>query len=170
VLYLTIHLQWGYPEGYFGGNPLSPSSIGLSPLHAGHPSGYTSTGCGPRPIGRLASPCPRVDHIGFGSDESDLWHFRTTCLALSGCAASLSLRLSAHHFHQLLGSCFKKNDATLLNLPSLYIFLHIASRRPHSFRAAPSVATQFQALLTPLSGCFSAFARATCALSVSGYI
>ena len=77
------------------------------------------------------------------------------------CAVSLSLSLSAHHFQQLLGSCFKKNDTTLLNLPSLYIFLHIASGRPHSFRAVPSVATQFQVLLTPLSGCFSAFARAT---------
>ena len=77
------------------------------------------------------------------------------------CAVSLSLRLSAHHFQQLLGSCFKKNDTILLNLPSLYIFLHIASRRPHSFRTVPSVATQFQVLLTPLSGFFSAFARAT---------
>ena len=81
MLYLTFTLQRGYPEGYFGGDPLSPSSIGLSPLNVGHPSRYTSIGCGPPPTGRSASPCPRIDHIGFGSLESDWSPFPTTPLA-----------------------------------------------------------------------------------------
>ena len=81
MLYPTFALRRGYPEGYFGGDPLSPSSIGLSPLIVGHPSRYTSIGCGPPPTGRSASPCPRIDHIGFGSLCSDWSHFRTTPLA-----------------------------------------------------------------------------------------
>ena len=46
----------------------------------------------------------------------------------------------------------------------------VASARFIPFMPRRTVAIQFRALCIPLPGCFSAFARATCALSVSRYI
>ena len=56
---------------------------------------------------------------------------------LACCVLSLSLRLSARHSNTLPGSCFKKNDKTLLHAPRLILSnLHFGSLQ--SFRALPS--------------------------------
>ena len=73
------------------------------------------TGCGPPPGVSLASSWSRVDHNGFGSNKSDLGIFIPR--ASQCCALSLSLRLSARHSYALPGSCFKKNDKTLVPSP-----------------------------------------------------
>ena len=76
---------------------------------------YTSTGCGPPPTIKLASPCSGIDRAGFGSDSCDWSPFQR--MPLVSCGRSLSLRFSSRHTNKLHGSCFKKNDKTLVKMP-----------------------------------------------------
>lgn len=87
-------------------------------------------------------------------------------MLLACCELSLSLRLSARHYYTLPGSCFKKNDKTLLH-PFRWILSNLRFKELRRFRALPSchhlVSDLFQ---SHTCGFFSAFARATCSLSV----
>ncbi len=71
--------------------------------------------------------------------------------------------------HQLPGSCFEKNDATLVFPPRLRTFAR-SLQQSYPFALHQIVTSQFEALLTALSGAFSAFTRVTNSLSVSSYI
>lgn len=71
--------------------------------------------------------------------------------------------------HQLPGSCFEKNGATLVS-PRRFPPLGESLPRPCPFTLRQIVTIQFEALLTALSGSFSAFTRVTNSLSVSSYI
>lgn len=65
----------------------------------------------------------------------------------------------ARHSHKLLGSCFKKYDATIVSQRFREGSLLSCARL--------IVTTQFQALLTPVSGCFSVFVHTTkCAIGL----
>lgn len=137
-----------------------PCSNGLSPLPAAHPTGHAMTGCGPPSSVNSTSSWPRVDHNGFGSYESDLGAFAPAKMA------SLSLRLSACHFHTLPGSCFEKNDGTLLSTPRLHLTMLASAcfnAHAHTFLSPPS----FRSFHSHTCGFFSAFPRGTCSLSVS---
>ncbi len=112
-----------------------PCSIGISPLPVTHPTGHAMTGCGPPPGVSLASSWSRVDHNGFGSNKSDSGIF-IPC-ASQCCALSLSLRLSARHSYALPGSCFKKNDKTLVPSPRAALSDRCFGDN-HPFRALPS--------------------------------
>ena len=85
------------------------------------------------------------------------------------CAHLLSLRLSPRHSQQLPGSCFEKNDGTLVYLSSRTPLRVIASEGVIPSTHRLTVTIQFRALLTGLSACFSVFAHATSSLSVSDY-
>ena len=163
MLYRCSILGRRCPEGHFEGNPLSPRSIGLSPLHPTHLSRYTSSSCGPPSFVRMTSPWSGVDHNGFGSDQSD-WT-RITTSPLITCGQLLSLRISARHANQLHGSCFEKKDTTLV------LFIDPSVARSLFWKGQPFCAVPFcnriiSGLFTLISECFSAFARATCSLSV----
>ena len=67
MLYLTVYLQPGHATACFERNQLMPSSIGLSPLYAGHANDlHIKTACGPPRNFRHASTCPRIDHPASG--------------------------------------------------------------------------------------------------------
>lgn len=78
-----------------------------------------------------------------------------------------AFRLATHH--QLPGSCFEKNDATLA-LPYRFLPLGRLLLQRYPCTLHQIVTIQFEALLTALSGAFSAFTRVTNSLSVSSYI
>ena len=77
MLYPTINLQRGNPRDFSRGTRYRQVRLDFHPYSQVTRAEYTSTGCGPPPTGKSASPCPRVDHIGFGSHGSDLSLFRT---------------------------------------------------------------------------------------------
>ena len=124
-----------------------PSSNELSSRGANHPTGYTRNGCRPPPPCRAASPYSRLDHVGFGSYMSDLQPVTTARLVLTLRDFGFPMRI-ARHSHKLLGSCFEKYDPTSVLLRGPFMLNLI-------------VAMQFQALLTPVSGCFSVFPLGT---------
>jgi hypothetical protein len=67
VLYLTIYLRPGHAAACFGRNQLTPSSMNLSLLYAGHANDlHIKTACGPPRTFRHASTCPRIDHWASG--------------------------------------------------------------------------------------------------------
>ncbi len=141
-----------------------PCSSGISPLPVTHPTGHAMTGGGPPPGVSLASSWSRVAHNGFGSHKSDLGIFIPCSSHAASSRFRYGFRLATHY--ALPGSCFKKNDKTLFQTPrpcvSTWSFGDL-----HSFRALPSchhlVSDLFQ---SHACGFFSAFAHATCSLSV----
>lgn len=123
-----------------------PSSNELSSRGANHPIGYTRIGCRPPPPCRAASPYSRLDHIGFGSYMSDLQPV-TTAPLVEHCGVLVSLCI-------LL--------ATQIN--SLVLASRSTIKRwslAGPFTLDLLVTMQFQALLTPVSGCFSVFPLGT---------
>ncbi len=98
MLYPATYLRPGRPAGRFGGNQLSPASIGLSPLARGHGSvlHYSTPSGPPRPF-RAASPCPGLDRPVSGPAAAAAGPIRTPPLArplgrAAGVSVSLRLR------------------------------------------------------------------------------
>jgi hypothetical protein len=89
-----------------------PCSSGLSPLFAARPTGHAMTGCGPPSGVNPTSSWPRVDHNGFGSNKSDLGIFMPGASLLARPRFHYAL---ARHSYALPGSCFEKNDVTLVH-------------------------------------------------------
>ena len=89
-------------------------------------------------------------------------------MRLTCCALSLSLRrlAPARHSNTLPGSCFKKNDKTLLLTRrislSAFSFCMLSLLSRLTFVSPPS----FRSFQSHTCGFFSAFAHATCSLSV----
>lgn len=110
---------------------------------------YTSTGCGPSPAVRPASPCPRIAHIGFGSFPNDLSHVSTRFrsgfrLAVEENSLALAYRRTMQPCYFLLASavsssCFEGHKPLFgrikLWLDSFKLFSH-PSRGPFQLSLA----------------------------------
>ena len=67
MLYLTNYLRSGHAATCLGRNQLTPGSINLSLLYAGHTNDlHINTACGPPRNFRHASTCPRIDRPASG--------------------------------------------------------------------------------------------------------
>jgi hypothetical protein len=171
VLYSADCLWQGHAATCFGRNQLFPTSIGLSPLDAGHTSDlHINTVNGPPRGFRHASACPRLDRPASG-------RIRATSRTCIRCAF-LSMRTCRFRY-----GCFLRGISLAANMHSLVrSSKRMLRRRQHSsyngfaagsFRVkilsrpnAPSPAS-FRLFAPPYLGYFSAFGHPTTALSVS---
>jgi hypothetical protein len=171
VLYSADCLRPGHAATCFGRNQLFPTSIGLSPLDAGHESDLHINISNDPPRGfRHASTCQRLDRPASG-------RIRATSRTCIRCA-SLSMRAYcfrsgfflkgislAANMHSLV-----RSSKRMLGHRQLFSYSGVATvsfkeqilSRPN----APSPAN-FRLFAPPYLGYFSAFVHTTTALSVS---
>ncbi len=170
VLYFATCLWQGHTEICFGRNQLFPTSIGLSPLGAGHGSDlHINTPIDPPRGFRHASTCPRLDRPASGRIRAT----SRTCIRRASLRAHLSLSLRLLHYwislaanmHSLVRS--SKRMLERWQLPSYrYLAVFSFGKKILSRPNAPSPAN-FRLFAPPYLGYFSAFVHTTTALSVS---
>jgi len=140
-----------------------PCSSGISPLPATRPTGHAMTGCRPPPGVSLASSWSRVDHNGFGSHKSDLGIFipRASLLARSRFRSAFRLATPMHSL-ALASRRMIRHCSTPLAPPSQDSLRGASFLSRLTFVSPPS----FRSFQSHACGFFSAFAHATCTLSV----
>lgn len=171
MLYSADCLRPGHAATCFGRNQLFPTSIGLSPLDAGHASDlHISTANGPPRSFRHASTYPRLDRPASGRIQLTPRTFIRRA-SLIDARMSLSLRLLSYEInlasqmHSLVRSSKRmsrhRHRTSYRRLAATSFGPKILSRRD-----APSPA-DFRLFSHPYPGSFSAFGHPTTALSVS---
>ena len=166
VLYAIGRLALGLTAASFGRNQLSPGLIGLSPLAQGYPTElHIRTGSALHQA-KLGFSLPRTRSPGFGSSRRDSGRYshpvphpfglRTFCFRSGSGDSSLASPRHETPWPVILDG---RHDPD--SLPSYRRLTTASFGEDQFFRAVPTITTWFQALLTPLPGCFSTFPRGT---------
>ena len=177
MLYTADCLRPGHAATCFERNQLSPGSINLSLLDAGHTSDlHISTAIGPPRRFPHASACPRLDRPVPGLVQVTSGTFSTPCHAGKPAThLSLSLRLPtfvvnlATQTNSLARSSKRmiRRCNTVLVLPPRDGFLRTAG----PFTPYPTITNWFQALFTALLGVLFSFRSPYyCAIGLKTYL
>jgi hypothetical protein len=170
VLYPADYLWPGHAATCFGRNQLFPTSIGLSPLDAGHESDlHINTSIDPPRSFRHASICPRLDRPASGRIPAT----PRTWIRRASSRARLSLSLRLPSFDISLAACMHslvRSSKRMLERWQLLSYNGVAADsfeekillRPNALSPA-----NFRLFAPPYLGYFSAFVHTTTALSVS---